>query len=200
MLAIEKFVGRQERIEEPVALAGVDCPPAEHQIDRGRRSSAVALAGLPKVGDSVGLQSLPPTPAGARRQSPAHGRPSHGAGASDLGIWAHRPKDHGPSVGRGPHLAAPLVQFGQPDQRHQVQLVDRQRLLEGARVPPHRRRPGGGPWRGSSTARSPTGPPPLRPGNVRLPRRACPLRAPPARARCALGDRSRSAAQGLSAQ
>ena len=28
------------------------------------------------------------------------------------------------------HFPAPFVQLGQPDQRHQVKLVDRQRLLE----------------------------------------------------------------------
>ena len=38
-----------------------------------------------------------------------------------------------PAVGRRAQFAAPLVQFGQPDQRHQVELVDRQRLLERLR-------------------------------------------------------------------
>jgi hypothetical protein len=47
-----------------------------------------------------------------------------------IGDLSAKAKDHRPAVGRGSNLTATLVQLGQPDERHQVKLIDRQRFFQ----------------------------------------------------------------------
>ena len=50
MLAIEIFVGRQERIVHPVADVGVDLASSEHRLHRHFCPASVARRGLLEVG------------------------------------------------------------------------------------------------------------------------------------------------------
>ena len=76
MAAIEKFVGRQERVEEAVAAVGEHFAAADHHVARRRCALAVALAGRVERFRQAGIERvgeclpLPGDERAARARSP----------------------------------------------------------------------------------------------------------------------------------
>ncbi|MEG8053512.1 hypothetical protein QP185_10135 [Sphingomonas aerolata] len=129
MRAIEEFVGGQERHVQPRAAIGIDLPPAEQVVD-----TAVDAASLGGRNRRAQRRQAVVHRGRERRLLARHERlrmRQHRLDRRAALVEQHRHREHAaPAFGRTIVLAASLEQFGQPDHRHEMPLVDRQRPLQ----------------------------------------------------------------------